>query len=472
MKTVARWVLCLGLAAGCVEQPSGRNNGGASQQQLESIRRQVVSRTAPTPQHRLDFNFDGKLRLLGYNLSGAENNTFQPGHRVTLTLFWQCVTPPGNGWRLFTHLDDATSPRTNMDSVGATRQAYQPELWRAGEFIRDEQTIELPADWNSPVVRLHVGVWKDGVPRMAVTPANQTDGDRRARVIELQTGVQPPPPPPVAELTVGRAAGPIAVDGNLNEAAWSNAARTMPFVNTMTGDPAGENDARGSARLLWDDTNLYIGFEVSDANLVDVSANRDDHLWEHDAVEVMIDPDGDGQNYFEFQVSPRNQRFDTRYDRARDPAPVGHADYNPETRSAVRANGTIGNADDNDTGYTVEFAIPWAALQPGLAHTPPQNGDTVRLNLYLMDEPKSGGVRAAAWSAPRRGDFHTLERFGRITLTAQAGGPAPAPAAPTPAAEIPAIPPPGQPVPGAAVLPPGVREQLLRAAQRPAPAAH
>ncbi len=30
----------------------------------------------------------------------------------------------------------------------------------------------------------------------------------------------------------------------------------------------------------------------------------------------------------------------------------------------------------------------------------------------------SGDVRFAAWSAPRSGDFHALERFGRVSLVA------------------------------------------------------
>ncbi len=224
--------------------------------------------------------------------------------------------------------------------------------------------------------------------------------------------------------------------------------------------------------MVWDDTNLYVGFHVTDDNLVDPSTERDNHLWEHDAVEVMIDPNGDGNNYYEFQVSPKNQRFDTRYDRPRQPQPFGHLDFNPETRSGVGVTGTIGNADDNDTGYDVELVIPWASINDGLAHTPPQAGDQVRVNLFVMDEPKTGGQRSAAWSAPRSGDFHALARFGRITLAVDAPGAPAAPAAP--AAAMPAV-------PSAAAVPniPGLVEPLPAVLnngavplRRPVPAAH
>jgi len=440
MKDVARWIVCLALGAGCVEQPA-RNRSGVSSQEIESVRRRVASRTAPTPQHALNVSFGGnKIQLLGYDVNVTE---LRPGQSVTVTWYWKCNTNPGEGWRLFTHLDDANRPRTNQDAVGEVRRAYQPSAWRAGEYIRDTQTFDLPADWDSPVVRFHVGVWKDA-DRMTPTPAEMTDGDRRVRALELRTGVTIQ----VSEMAIPRATGAITVDGRLDEPAWNNAARTGPLVSTMTGDPPSATDARAQARLLWDDNHLYVAFEVQDENLVDPSTNRDDHLWEHDAVEVMIDPDGDGQNYYEFQVSPKNQRFDTRYERARTPAAPGLVDYNPETRSGVVVHGTIGNIDDNDQGYTVEFAIPWSAIGMGLAHTPPQVGDSIRLNLFVLDEAKQGGHRFAAWSAPRSGDFHTLERFGRVTFAAELPTPPMAPSAvvvppaapPTPSGAPPALP--------------------------------
>ena len=458
MKTWMPWVVCLALGSGCVEQPTQPNRGGASQAELDRIRRLVVSRTAPTPQHALAFNWDNKVELLGYDLSVA-NNTVRPGQSVTITWYWKCRAPTGDGWHLFTHLDDANGPKTNQDNVGDTRRAYQPERWRAGEFIRDAQTFQLPADWDSPVVRIHVGLWKDGQPRMPVT-GGPTDGDRRARAVELTTGVQMQ----VTELTVPRAAGAITADGRLDEPAWSSAARTGPLVNPSNGAAPSATEAHATAMMLWDDTNLYVGFRVTDDNLIDPSTARDDHLWEHDAVEVMVDPNGDGHNYYEFQVSPKNQRFDTRYDTARQPQPFGHLDFNPDTQTGVNATGTIGNADDVDTGYDVEMVIPWASINDGLAHVPPQAGDQVRLNLFVMDEPKTGGERSAAWSAPRAGDFHTLARFGRITLGNGVPGGAAAPAAMPAVPSAAAVP----NMPGlVAPLPPGL---ALAPRRGPAPA--
>lgn len=477
MKNVARWMVCLALA-GCVEQPASQGaNRGVSSSELDTIRRRVASRTAPTPSHRLDISFGGnKVKLIGYDVSAE---TVRPGQNMTVTFYWQCMSTVGDGWHLFTHLDDANQPRTNEDNVGDVRRAYQPERWRAGEYITDRQTFDLPADWDSPTVRFHVGLWK-GAERMVPTPAGATDGDRRARAFELSTGVQLQ----VSELSVGRASAPITIDGRLDEAAWASAAVTNALVNTASGAAAGTTDAHASARLLWDEQNLYVAFEVTDENLVDPSTARDNHLWEHDAVEVMIDPDGDAANYFEFQVSPNNQHFDTRYDHPRDPQPVGHDDFNPNIHSAVVVTGSVNNREDNDTGYVAEIAIPWADIANGLPHNPPQVDDTLRLNLFVMDEDKAGGHRVAGWSAPRRPDFHTLERFGRVHLVASVGGSVPgmplvAPApAPTPTAEAqgrPAVPgvPPNFPVAVAPNGAPVINPANLRVVQpRNAPGGH
>jgi hypothetical protein len=74
------------------------------------------------------------------------------------------------------------------------------------------------------------------------------------------------------------------------------------------------------------------------------------------------------------------------------------------------------NDDDADEGYSVELAIPWSAFQAGKTPAPPPAaGDTWRMNFFVMDaRPK--GQRAVGWSPPMIGDFHTLNRFGRVVF--------------------------------------------------------
>src|SRR4051812_20710135 len=65
----------------CVERAgTGNQNQGVSAQETDAIRRRVASTTAPTPHHRLDFNFGNKLTLLGYDISPEQ---LRPGTSAT-----------------------------------------------------------------------------------------------------------------------------------------------------------------------------------------------------------------------------------------------------------------------------------------------------------------------------------------------------------------------------------------------------
>src|SRR5690606_30545696 len=148
---------------------------------------------------------------------------------------------------------------------------------------------------------------------------------------------------------------------------------------------------------------------------------RDDHLWEQDAVEIMLDPGADGRNYFELQVSPSGIAFDARYDTRRQPQPFGHVDWNASLDAAAHVRGTA-NDDEADEGWSAEIAIPWAAFDVGEPPAArPVAGDSWRMNLYVMDQrPGDGADRAAAWSAPMTGDFHVPNRFGAVTFAGPA----------------------------------------------------
>jgi len=158
-----------------------------------------------------------------------------------------------------------------------------------------------------------------------------------------------------------------------------------------------------------------VGVDVNDAWLRASDRTRDAHLWKQDCVELMLDPDGDGKNYFEIQVSPRGVVFDTRYDARRVPKPFGHLDWDSQSRIGVSTRGAIDDREA-DAGYSVEIAIPWQAFsldrKPVL---PPAIGDEWRANLYVMDLGAKQ-QQAAGWSPPGIGDFHVPSRFGILAF--------------------------------------------------------
>src|SRR5438067_2459534 len=72
----------------------------------------------------------------------------------------------------------------------------------------------------------------------------------------------PPPPPPIR---IHRAEGAIAVDGNLDDAGWKNAAVIDRTFETSPGNnvPA---KVRTIVRLTYDDRYFYIGVRCEDPN--------------------------------------------------------------------------------------------------------------------------------------------------------------------------------------------------------------
>lgn len=214
----------------------------------------------------------------------------------------------------------------------------------------------------------------------------------------------------------------VTVDGALDETAWRSAAETPAFVDPGTGRSPAGLPVGGRAKLLWDDGSLYVAFDVVDRTIRGgfPADAVDPHLWERDTVELMIDPDGDGDNrdYYEIQVSPQNLVFDSRFDdynapRGGERGPFGHQAWSAQVESAVRLRGSIDDDGDDDEGYVVELRIPWSSFDRA-RKAPPAVGDTWRMNLYAMED--NGGV---AWSPLLgQGNFHRASRFGRVHFVA------------------------------------------------------
>ena len=340
-------------------------------------------------------------------------------------MYWRKRGPAPTGFRLFTHvLDEAGERILNLDATGPLRKTsrdvpqFPPSAWQEGKVYVDSFAFWVPGGVRTDSIRLVCGLFRE---RERLPVDGREPGPEADRVtittLRLTRPLAQSAASPTPILWVSERSSPIVIDGNLDEAAWDHAATTGPLVNVATGQPATATEVTGSVKLLYDDEWLYVGFDVIDEDLrggFDPTL-PDPHLWLKDTVEIMVDPDGDGDNldYYEIQVGPQNLVFDSRFDAYNAPrrepnGPFGHQEWSAKLRSAVQLRGTLDDARE-DEGYRVELAIPWASFDRA-KRVPPLPNDAWRMNFYVM-ENNSG----SAWSPILgQGNFHKASRFGRV----------------------------------------------------------
>jgi hypothetical protein len=230
----------------------------------------------------------------------------------------------------------------------------------------------------------------------------------------------------------------IRVDGKLDEFTWAAVPRVGRFTDIR--QPDNPHALGTQAALAWDDTHLYAAFTCVDPEPWGTMMQRDQHLWNEEVVEVFLDPDGDGHDYPELEVSPHNIVVDLLIPRR----PDRSTDASIAARWDIKGLQTA--VSKHAAGWTVEIAIPWASLAAGGVTKAPREGDRWRVGLYRIERPggparvariaelqkKLEGVaagqqtdlrkeleglqassQALAWSPTRR-SFHDPERFGVV----------------------------------------------------------
>lgn len=211
-----------------------------------------------------------------------------------------------------------------------------------------------------------------------------------------------------AEYVVHRARGPLQIDGVLAEPSWDVAEKAGPFVRSLDGRRA---SAATEARLLWDDENLYVAFLAEDANVSGAFFKDDEKLYSSNVVEIFLNPSRDSSHYDEIEVAPTNALFDASFSGG--PRQGMDLSWSSRARHAVHVDGTLNQSGDVDRGWTVELAIPFAALT-GMPKPRPERGDTWKFNLYRLRQGPGQPGEGQALSPPLRGDFHALDRFATL----------------------------------------------------------
>ena len=213
-----------------------------------------------------------------------------------------------------------------------------------------------------------------------------------------------------------------SIDGRGDEAVWQHVEPLhLVDVSDLNGTP---HSRPTQVRLLWDADAFYMLFTAVDPDVWSTLSERDAPLYNEEVVELFIDPNGDGFNYVEIQINAVNTLFDVLVSGNGGSFP----EWDPEFRSAVSVAGSLNNPDDIDQSWTVELALPWAALATpllnltGFQSLPPNPGDRWRFNFYRYERLRENGgetgtVQYSAWSPTGAINFHVPERFGLVIFS-------------------------------------------------------
>ncbi|MFN2397863.1 MAG: DUF5916 domain-containing protein, partial [Gemmatimonadaceae bacterium] len=148
-----------------------------------------------------------------------------------------------------------------------------------------------------------------------------------------------------------RRAGPVRIDGQLDEPAWQAATPVTDFrqFDPNEGQPASE---RTEARILFDGDAVYLGMRLYDSEPQRIQsqlARRDESI-EGDLVEVTFDSYHDHLSAFIFRLTPLGARRD---------ATVSATGSQDNSWDPVWEGG----ATVDSLGWTAEFRIPLSQLR-------------------------------------------------------------------------------------------------------------
>jgi hypothetical protein len=253
----------------------------------------------------------------------------------------------------------------------------------------------------------------------------------------------PCPTNEIARYTAMRITEAIRVDGRLDESAWQRAPASPRFVDIITGQPTLHDT---HARVVWDDQNLYVAFQVEEPDVRARFTQPNDPIYYDNDVEFFLaGPDA----YYEFEINAHNTCYEVFFiweeayeARGFASAPefsrenlkpfngVGFKTHPrgprlgqfhwtfPGKQTAVHIDGTLNDSADTDRGWTVELAFPWTGCRwlatDGRA-VPPRHGDVWRMDFsrFNTDKAPPPAEDSGGWVWTRHGawDSHIPECF-------------------------------------------------------------
>ncbi|MGH7558065.1 MAG: DUF5916 domain-containing protein [Gemmatimonadota bacterium] len=196
-------------------------------------------------------------------------------------------------------------------------------------------------------------------------------------------------------LEVHRAAGPITLDGALDDPGWVGAARTDDFSETNPNE-GGEPPVGSEAWITYDDENLYVAFVAHDdpSKIRATLTDRDD-IWGDDYFGILLDTYGNAQWAYFLFANPLGVQGDTRFSTVSGEDDGFDLVYETEGRIT-------------DEGYQIEMAIPFESLRF------PDRPEQAWKVTFWRTRPRESRAQYS-WAAISREESCFLCQYGTLT---------------------------------------------------------
>lgn len=149
----------------------------------------------------------------------------------------------------------------------------------------------------------------------------------------------------------------MTIDGKEDEAAWQNVPK-MYIDHTIVGD-LGDQIHTAWCKMLWDNKNVYYFIHIDEPQLWATITQNESKLFLENAFEIFLNPDGDGQQYIEYQTNALGATWDLLMDKPYRNGGDFNSSYTiKNAKEAVKYYGTLNNGKDKDSCWTVELAFP------------------------------------------------------------------------------------------------------------------
>lgn len=202
-------------------------------------------------------------------------------------------------------------------------------------------------------------------------------------------------PPAAGQVRPTRFEQAPVIDGRLDEAVWTGAARLEDFRQVQPGDNIAPSQ-RTEVRIGYDRRALYLAFRAEDnSGRVRATLARRDAIEEDDSIGVYLDTFRDRRRAYYIFFNPFGVQADGIHTE-------GNADPDLTVDLVVESQGTL-DAD----GYTVEAAIPFASLR----YT---SGDAPVWGLHVQRFIRRDRNEQISWMPLSRDRSSLLDQAGQL----------------------------------------------------------